>query len=108
MEIESALRPLIVEIVREELARVRGDDGAGYLDVRAAAAYTSVAPGTVRRWVRQGALPEYRVGRELRVKRADLDRLMQRGRRPRPPSVEQSPEVRGRKLAVALQSSARV
>ena len=73
----ATLRDAIVEIVRAEVAKLAPappvDD---YLTVNAAAAFASVAPGTIRRWVRDGSLAEHRAGRVLRVRRSELERLL--------------------------------
>ena len=34
---------------------------------------------TVRNWIDQGALPAIRVGRRVRIRRSDFDRLLERG-----------------------------
>ena len=58
-----------------------------------AGAYAKVSPATVRRWIAAGKLPEHRAGREVRIARADLDALLQRGtRRPQPQNSEKTPE----------------
>jgi excisionase family DNA binding protein len=80
---DAALRAYIVGIVREELARAIADvrTPEEYLTTRAAAHFAGVAMGTIRRWVREGRLPEHRAGRVVRVRRADLERLLADGRR---------------------------
>ena len=35
---------------------------------------------TVRNWIDQGLLPAHRVGRRVRIKRSDLERLVEDGR----------------------------
>ncbi len=48
-----------------------------YLTVAQAAALLQVDQSTIRRWIDQGRLPAYRVGdRHLRLRRADVDRLV--------------------------------
>ena len=48
-----------------------------YLSIAEAAARLRVAQSTVRRWIREGAVPAYRLGRRrLGLKRGDLDRLV--------------------------------
>lgn len=39
-----------------------------------------VSVQTVRRWIKEGALPAYKVGRAWRIRRADLDRWLNRQR----------------------------
>lgn len=51
--------------------------GEEYLSVAEAAKALHVNPSTIRRWMRQGALPAYRVGqRRVALKRADVARLI--------------------------------
>jgi excisionase family DNA binding protein len=50
-----------------------------YLSVARAADVAEVNPATVRKWVEEGRLGRYRAGRELRVKRSELDRLLATG-----------------------------
>ncbi len=81
MSIESDLRALIAEVVREEIARAlaerdRPDD---YLSPRAAGALADVSPATVRRWIREGRIAGHRAGSRLRVRRSDLERLLRSG-----------------------------
>ncbi len=48
-----------------------------YLTVAGAAAHQRVAPSTIRRWIRAGAAPAYRLGpRRGALKRADLAALV--------------------------------
>jgi excisionase family DNA binding protein len=71
------LRALVRDVVREELTRDKSPpEPAGHLSTRAAAEHAGVAMGTIRRWIRDGKLPELRAGRHLRVRRADVDALL--------------------------------
>lgn len=75
--IDEALRELVAEMVRAELAKqAKAPANDEYLSTRKAGEFASVAPGTVRRWVRAGKLDGYHAGGELRVKRSDLERLL--------------------------------
>jgi len=48
-----------------------------YLTVAEAATLLRVAPSTIRRWIRQGDVPAYRMGRRrVTLKRTDLDSLV--------------------------------
>jgi excisionase family DNA binding protein len=92
--LEVALRETVREMVRAEVRAVlaeiapRPDD---YLSTRAAAKLAGVADGTIRRWIRERRLESHRAGRHVRVRRADLERMMRDdGRRGR----ELSPEER--------------
>jgi excisionase family DNA binding protein len=96
--LDVTLRTMIVEIVREEMARVSASTPPRdeYLSPRVAGAVAQVAPGTVRRWVREGKLAGHHAGRVLRVRRADLEALL---RRPRVISADHvEPEALARRL----------
>lgn len=87
-----ALRAFIAQVVRDELARQRPAAPAAdeYLSVARAAAVADVAPGTVRRWIREGRLVGHHAGRVLRVRRTDLEALLRGGgRRDRELTAEQ-------------------
>lgn len=87
-----ALRAFIAQVVRDELARQRPPAAVAdeYLSVARAAAVADVAPGTVRRWIREGRLVGHHAGRVLRVKRTDLEALLRGGgRRDRELTAEQ-------------------
>ena len=51
-----------------------------FLTVEEVADQLRVSTQTVRRWVKEGELPGYRVGRCFRVKRADLERWIEQQR----------------------------
>jgi excisionase family DNA binding protein len=96
--IDATLRTMIVQIVRDEMARAAASAAPRdeYLSPRAAGAVAQVAAGTVRRWVREGKLAGHHAGRVLRVRRADLEALL---RRPRAISVDHvEPEALARRL----------
>jgi excisionase family DNA binding protein len=90
---DDALRPMIAEMVRAEVARVLAErertDDEGFMSTTDAARYAGVALGTIRRWIREGKLPEHHAGRHLRVRRADLDGLLVGERRERELSPEE-------------------
>lgn len=74
---EAALRGLIEEAVRKVLREERAGAPAGeYLSVADAARAAAVTPPTIRDWIRAGRLARYHAGRELRVRRDDLERLL--------------------------------
>lgn len=87
------IRLLIADVVRAELAKqgARTATADEYLSTSKAARYANVAPGTLRRWIRLRRLEPFGAGRHLRVRRADLDRLLADGGR-RVRRVEESPE----------------
>lgn len=84
MTIEGGLRDLIADVVREEVKRALADvmRPDEYLSTRRAAAFAEVAPGTVRRWIREGRLVGHKAGRVVRVKRSDLEDMLKVGSRP--------------------------
>ena len=81
--LESRLCDTIREIVRDEirkaLAETRKPDD-GYLSCAAAGRLASVSIRTIQRWIENGSLVAHRVGAVVRVRRADLERLLREGR----------------------------
>jgi excisionase family DNA binding protein len=79
---EEALRALIADAVRKAIREdggarvVDGPSSGEYLPVATAARIAAVAPATIRTWIGDGRLGRYRAGRELRVRRAELERLL--------------------------------
>ena len=53
-----------------------------YFSVKETAVFLGVSPKTVRRRIREGAFPHYRLwdGSTLRIRRSDLDELLKRAR----------------------------
>lgn len=52
------------------------DINESYLTVAEVAALLKLNQQTVRNWIDQGSLPALRVGRRVRIRRSDLDRLL--------------------------------
>ena len=50
-----------------------------YLTVNEIAEHLELNPQTLRNWIDQGSLPAVRIGRRVRVRRADLDRVLAQG-----------------------------
>lgn len=75
---EQALRHVVLDAMRTALAEQRGVtvDEDGYLSIAKAARLADVHPDTLRAWIKEGRLPEHRAGRELRVRRSELHRLL--------------------------------
>lgn len=94
-DLAEGLRLLIADAVRKELAKQARPSAADddYLSTRNASAYANVAPGTLRRWIRERKLQPYGAGRHLRVRRAELDALLVAGGR-RVRRVEETPEAK--------------
>ena len=55
------------------------DQDEYYLTVAEVAEVLRLNQQTVRNWIDQGSLPALRVGRRVRIKRSDLDRLLSEG-----------------------------
>jgi excisionase family DNA binding protein len=89
--IEETLRRIVREVVREEVrtalderthssprnSNTTSDDG--YLSLSRAAKLADVAPGTLRRWIKEGRIPTQRAGRVYRVSRTDLETFLKSG-----------------------------
>lgn len=78
MTLEAGLRELIAGIVRDEVRRALAEASKPeeYLTTVEAGELANVAPGTIRRWIREGRLAEQRAGRVVRVRRSDIERLL--------------------------------
>ena len=73
----------------------RNDLEESYLTVAEVAGLLKLNQQTVRNWIDQGSLPALRVGRRVRIKRSDFERVLSEsysggnaGRRERAPSAE--------------------
>lgn len=55
------------------------DRGDEFLTVAEVAEWLKLNQQTVRNWIDQGSLPAVRVGRRVRIKRSDLDRVLDIG-----------------------------
>ncbi len=55
------------------------DRGEPFLTVSEVAELLKLNQQTVRNWIDQGTLPAVRVGRRVRIRRSDLDRLLAEG-----------------------------
>jgi excisionase family DNA binding protein len=53
-----------------------GDPEESYLTVAEVAEMLKLNQQTVRNWIDQGSLPALRVGRRVRIKRSDFDRVI--------------------------------
>lgn len=80
-DLEGGLRSLIVSVIRDEVRRAVNDATKAdeFMSTAAAAKAADVAPGTVRRWIKDGKLTRYTAGRELRISRANLEKLLREG-----------------------------
>jgi excisionase family DNA binding protein len=90
--IEEGLRSIVRDVVRDEI-RAALDERAhtsarnsktscvdgGYLSLSRAAKLADVAPGTLRRWIKEGRIPSQRAGRVYRVSRSDLETFLKSG-----------------------------
>jgi excisionase family DNA binding protein len=102
-----ALARAIGDLVRAEVAAKVAEAlteqtmAAEYLSVRRAAEIASVADDTIRRWIRERRLEPLGAGRHLRVRRAELERLLVDGGR-RQRRTEESPEASARRYLARL------
>jgi excisionase family DNA binding protein len=55
------------------------DTEESFLTVAEVADMLKLNQQTVRNWIDQGSLPALRVGRRVRIKRSDLDRVLEEG-----------------------------
>lgn len=87
-DVDTALRRLLGEAlgpIEERLDRIHKQLGeqealnGEYLTIKQAAQLAGVAPGTVRRWIRDDKLASCKAGRSLRVKRGDFELFMSGG-----------------------------
>ena len=62
-----------------------------FLTVAEVAGILKLNQQTVRNWIDQGSLPALRVGRRVRIKRSDFDRILEQGYSGRPGSSAASP-----------------
>jgi excisionase family DNA binding protein len=81
-DLEKSIGDMVRRIVREELATVASKPPTEYLSTSEAADLARVAPGTIRRWIREERLDRCKAGREVRVKRDQLELLLRSDRRP--------------------------
>ena len=84
MDLETLIRDTVRQVLREELRGLPASTPAaeptapadGYLSIAEAATLARVSKNTIRAWVKDGKLPRRMAGRELRVRRDDLHRLL--------------------------------
>lgn len=81
-DLQEALGAYIRTVAREEIEKSQVKTHPGeYLSTSEGAELARVTQGTIRRWIREGLLHAHRAGRELRVKRHELEELMKPGKR---------------------------
>jgi excisionase family DNA binding protein len=66
-----------------------------FLTVAEVAATLKLNQQTVRNWIDQGSLPAVRVGRRVRIKRSDFDRILDESYTGRTGETEPEPEPEG-------------
>jgi excisionase family DNA binding protein len=59
----------------------RNDLEESYMTVADVAAVLKLNQQTIRNWIDQGSLPALRVGRRVRIKRSDFERILEEGYR---------------------------
>lgn len=67
----------------------RVDVGDSFLTVAEVAEMLKLNPQTVRNWIDQGSLPALRVGRRVRIRRSDFERLLEEGRTAGPQTADE-------------------
>lgn len=86
--LRDAIKAIVVEEVARALAERPVEQADELIKTSEAAAIAKVHLGSVQRWVQQGRLTRRYAGRQLRVSRRELDRLLRKG----PNRNELSPE----------------
>jgi excisionase family DNA binding protein len=72
-----------------------GSAEESFLTVAEVAELLKLNQQTVRNWIDQGSLPALRVGRRVRIRRSDFDRLLEEGSTAgSPPAAQQAPPPR--------------
>jgi excisionase family DNA binding protein len=61
------------------MSMASGEHEESYLTVADVAELLKLNQQTVRNWIDAGSLPAIRVGRRVRIKRSDLDRILENG-----------------------------
>lgn len=87
----AAIRQLVQAEVASQVAAALAARPSDLMTTAEAARHAKVSPATVRRWITAGKLTEHRAGREVRIARADLEKLLHRGTR-RTAAVRRTPE----------------
>jgi len=91
--LDDSIRSIVREVVREEIraaldergrlgarnANQRSAADASYVSIARAAQLAAVAPGTLRRWLKEGRIPTHRAGRVYRIAMADLETFLRAG-----------------------------
>jgi excisionase family DNA binding protein len=62
------------------MATEQGNTGESFLTVAEVAEMLKLNQQTVRNWIDQGSLPAVRIGRRVRIRQSDLDRLLDEGK----------------------------
>jgi excisionase family DNA binding protein len=81
-----------------------------YLTVKEIAEHLKLNQQTLRNWIDAGSLPAVRIGRRVRVRRTDLDRILAQSTTaaPEPPPSPVAPHEALEPLAQALERSQRL
>jgi excisionase family DNA binding protein len=75
----------------EKAAVSQNDAEETYLTVAEVAATLKLNQQTVRNWIDQGSLPALRVGRRVRIKRSDFERILDESYSPGAPVATRRP-----------------
>ena len=91
MSLDTALRQLVRDVIREELETIgpkqAGASPSPYLSVPDAAERIGVHQQTIRDWIKAGHVGTYKAGRHHRVKLAELENFLARDGKA-PPTID--------------------
>ncbi len=73
------------------MSQIEPNPEESYLTVAEVAETLKLNQQTVRNWIDQGALPALRVGRRVRIKRSDFERILEQSYSGAKPSSTQRP-----------------
>jgi len=77
--VEDVVRAEVVPLVTKLEPRAEAQATADRISTKDAAKTAGVCEETIRNWIRQGRLRQYRAGRLLRVDRGELERFLANG-----------------------------
>jgi excisionase family DNA binding protein len=85
---------VVISIQLETFVAMSANQDESFLTVAEVADWFKVNQQTVRNWIDQGRLPAVRVGRRVRIRRSDFDRILEDGTRGGSPSPSAAPPAR--------------
>ena len=75
MTLEETIRTAVADAVREALEDIQRPDA--WFTVANAAKHLACSTTTIRKWLKQGRLPHAKIDDVLRIRRSDLERLLE-------------------------------